>query len=186
MDKVLSAIVEIINSLVSNNESPLYFDGKPVATTDTPHGVRRVFYGDPQQIPSDDFPCISVRPVNSKIVSEGTRTDTWEHVVEVIIIENLRNYSESVPDDPSKVQSLATMMDMMEKTDDNMVKDSTSIVGAMITPLNQRLPYQNSGTKYAAVSVRHDAVDYVFNSSRGFPTFEVVATFTVTAKSDRA
>tara|TARA_R110000868_G_scaffold158026_1_gene385711 strand:+ start:269 stop:826 length:558 start_codon:yes stop_codon:yes gene_type:complete len=185
MDQVITAIVGLINQLVSDNVSPLYFDGIQLpSVTNTPHGVKRVYYGDPQTIARDDFPCIAIRPVATTIVSEGTRTDTKEHKVEIVIIENLKNYSETTPDDANKVQSLYTMMQMMEKAGNNMQTDVTSIVGMLLA--NPRLPYIDNGTKYAAVRVKQESVDYVFNSSRGFPTFEVIGLFTVTARGDRA
>lgn len=185
MNKILTAIVELISALVSDNQSPLYFDGLRLPSiTTTPHGVRAVFFGDPQQIPADSFPVVAVRPVSSRLISEGTRSDTKEHLVEVVIIDNLKNYSSDAPIDPSKVQYLVTMMEMMEKADADQNTSGKSIVGKLLQ--NVRLPYTDSGTKYAAVRVQLESVDYVFNSSRGFPTFEVIALFRVMAIGDRA
>lgn len=185
MNKVLTAIVELITALVADTLSPLYFDGVQLpSVTTTPHGVRRVYFGDPQSIAADDFPAVAVRPVGTKILSEGTRSDTKEHLVEVIIIENLRNYSETTPSDPSKVQSLVTMMEMMEKADTSQNTSGKSIVGKLLA--NTNLPYTESGTKYAATRVQLMSVDYVFNTSRGFPTFEVIALFRVLSIGDRA
>lgn len=183
MNKVLTAIVELITALKNDALSTLYFNTDVL----TPHGVRRVFFGDPQQIESDSFPAVAVRPVGTTIVSEGTKTDTKEHRVEVVLIDNLRNYSAdsiATPIDPAKVQYLVTMMEMMEKTDENQQTSGTSIIGKLLA--NPRLPYTDSGTKYAAVRVQLESIDYVFNSSRGFPTFEVIALFRVTSRGDRA
>lgn len=181
MNKVLTAIVELITYLKdTDSASPLYFS----SVAATPHGLRRVFFGDPQSIPNDDFPAVAVRPVSTTIVHEATRTDDKEHVVEVVIIENLRNYSETTPSDPNKVQSLAQLMSMMEDTDTNQQTSGKSIVGKLLA--NPRLPYTSSGTKYAAIATRLESVDYVFNNSRGFPTFETIAAFRVTSKGDRA
>lgn len=183
MNKVLTAIVELISSLLSTENSPLRF----VDTDTTPHGVRRVFFGDPQQIETDSFPAVAVRPVSSQLVSEGTKTDQKEHLVEVVVIDNLRNYSADNIDatiDPGKVQYLVTMMEMMEEADANQQTSGISIIGKLLA--NPRLPYTDSGTKYAAVRVQLESVDYVFNTSRGFPTFEVIALFRITSRGDRA
>lgn len=183
MNKVLTAIVELITALLSDSDSPLYY----VDLATTPHGVRSVFFGDPQQIETDSFPAVAVRPVSSRITSEGTKTDQKEHMVEVVLIDNLRNYSADSIDtaiDPNKVQYLVTMMDMMESADANQQTSGHSIVGKLLA--NTRLPYTDSGTKYASVRVQLESVDYVFNTSRGFPTFEVIALFRVTSRGDRA
>ena len=185
MQKVLTSIVEMMNDLISDNESPLYFDGKlPPIQTDTPHGIKRVFFGDPQNIGKSDFPAISVRPVNTRVTQEGTRKDMRESTVEIVIIENLRNYSDENPNEPHKVQSLSVMMDMMEIADENQQVSAKCILGKLLK--NPRLPYTDSGTKYAAIATRLDSIDYVFNISRGFPTFEVIASFRVTSQGDRA
>ncbi len=180
MDKVLTAIVALIAELIADNTSPLFFQ----TAENQPHGCRRVTFGDPQQIGKSDFPCVAVRPVGSRILHEATRTDDYEHTVEIVIIDNLRNYSETSPKDPNKVQSLATMMDMMELSDSDQKVSAGSIVGKLLK--NPRLPYQDSGVKHAAIATRLEGVDYVFNTSRGFPTFEVIGTFRVTSKGDRA
>lgn len=180
MNKIITAIVELITALQSDSDSPLYFTN----ITDTPHGARRVFYGDPQQIPNDDFPLVAVRPVSSSIAKEGTKYDQRENLVEVVIIDNYRNYVNDNPSDPNKVFSLETLMNMMEKTGTDQKVSASSIVGKLLA--NPRLPYTESGTKYAAIAVRLQSVDYVFNISRGFPTFEVIASFRITSQGDRA
>lgn len=185
MNLILTAIVQLITALLSDSSSPLYF----TSVASTPHGIRRVFFGDPQQIPNDDFPAVVVRPVSSVVQSEGTRSDRREHRVEVVIIENLRNYSETTPTDPSKVQSLVTMMNIMESSDANQKVSGSSVVGKLLA--NTRLPYtvtvgQATVTRYAAIAVHLEAIDYVFNTSRGFPTFETIAVFRVLSQGDRA
>ena len=180
MDKVLTAIVELMTALVADSSSPLYFTD----VTTTPHGVRSVFLGDPNQIPADDFPTVIVRPVNTVIEKEATKYDQKTHTVEVVIVDNLRNYSESSPTDPRKVQSLATMMSMMEGTNTSQGTSGKSIAGKILA--NPKLPYTSGGTKYAAIATHLESIDYVFNTSRGFPTFEVIAQFRVISQGDRA
>lgn len=185
MNKVLIAIVELMNSLKTNSTSPLYLN--TVTPANTPHGIRRVFFGDPQQIESDSFPAVVVRPAGTRLTKEGTNVDEKEHSVEVVLVDNLRNYSADSIDtaiDPAKVQYLVTMMEMMEKTDANQQTSGVSIVGKLLA--NPRLPYTDSGTKYAAVRTQLESIDYVFNTSRGFPTFEVIALFRATSRGARA
>lgn len=180
MNNILLSIAEMMAALKAHSSSPLYF----TSVASTPHGIRRVFFGDPQQIPMDDFPAIAIRPVGSRVIKEATRKDMREHTIEIVIIENLRNYSETTPTDPSKVQSLVKMMEMMEKADSNQQISEYSILGKMLK--NPRMPYTDSGTKYAAIATHLDSIDYVFNISRGFPTFEVIASFRILSQGDRA
>ena len=181
MDKVLIAIREIITGLVSDSASPLYYNASTAQG-----GIKRVFKGDPAQIPTNEFPCIIVRPVSSSWVGRHTRYDKKEHRVEVIIVANMNTYKDTDPDDAGVVLSLQTMMDMMEKTDNVQSTSAKTIVGVLSA--NPTLPYTIAGplTKYAAVDIKPESVDYVFNSSRGFPTFEVIALFSVTSQGDRA
>lgn len=179
MDKVLTAIREILTALVADSASPLYYH----ATT-APKGIKRVFWGDPAQIPRNEFPCLVIRPVGSTWPKRGTKYDQKVHRVEVIIVANLDTYKDTAPADPGALKSLQTMIDMMEKTDNVQGTSAKTVVGALCARLT--LPYTDSGTKYAAIDVRPESVDYVFNTSRGFPTFEVIALFSVTSQGDRA
>lgn len=182
MDKVLTAIREILTALVADSASPLYFLN--VATT--PKGIKRIYKGDPAQIPADDFPCIVVRPVGSQWVRRMSRYDRKEHKVEVIIVANLNTYKDTNPSDPGIVSALQTMISMMEATNTAQITSAKTIIGALSTVTNLKLPYTDSGTKYAAEDIKPESIDYVFNSGRGFPTFEVIALFTVTSQGDRA
>lgn len=179
MDKVLTAIREIITALVADSASPLYYNASTA-----PKGIKRVFWGDPAQIPRNEFPCVVIRPVGSTWPKRGTAYDQKNHRVEVIIVANLDTYKDTAPSDPGALTSLQTMIDMMEKTNTAQSTSSKSIVGALSARLT--LPYTSSGTKYAAIDLKPESVDYVFNVSRGFPTFEVIALFSVTSQGDRA
>lgn len=179
MDKVLAAFVELITTLVSDSSSPLYFNASTA-----PKGIKRVYKGDPSQIIKDDQPCIIVRPVSSEWEKRMSRYDRKIHMVEVIIVAGMDLYKESTPADPSAPTWLSTMVDMMEDTNTAQSTTAKTIMG--LFGANPKLPYTDSGTKYAAVDTKPQSVDYVFNSSRGFPTFEVIALFRVTSQGDRA
>ncbi len=74
---------------------------------------------------------------------------------------------------------------MMEKSDANQQISGSSIVGKLLA--NHKLPYTvDEATRYAAINVNLEAIDYVFNTSRGFPTFETIAVFRVISQGDRA
>ena len=179
MDKVLTAIRALVTTLVADAASPLYFH----ATT-AKGGIKRVYRGDPAQIPHAEFPCVVVRPVSSSWVKRMTRYDRKEHLVEVIVVMNFNTYKDTDPDDAGVVLAIQTAHDMMESTDTAQKTSAKTIVGVL--EANPTLPYSSSGTKYAAVDLVPVSVDYVFNSSRGFPTFEVIALFRVTLQGDRA
>lgn len=179
MDKVLTSIRELLTALAADASSPLYYN----ASTN-PKGIKRIFRGDPNQIPKDDFPAIVVRPVSSQWTKRQSRYDQKTHQVEVIIVENMNNYKDDSPSDAGSVQSLQAMINMMEGTNNVQSTGAKTIVGCISA--NPLLPYTDSGTKYAAVNTKPESIDYVFNASRGFPTFEVIALFTVTSQGDRA
>lgn len=179
MDKVLTSIRELISTLVADSNSPLYFN----ASTH-PKGIKRVYKGDPAQIPVDEFPCAIVRPASSTWPNRHTRYDKKNHMVEVIIVANMNTYKDVNPSDVGVNAALASMVDMMEMTDTAQKTSAKSIVGMLSA--NPTLPYTSSGTKYAAINCKPESVDYVFNSSRGFPTFEVIALFRVESQGDRA
>ena len=179
MDKILDAIREIITGLAADATSPLYYN----ATTHK-KGIKRVYRGDPAQIAHTEFPCIVVRPVSSRWVKRMTRYDRKEHLVEVIIVANMNTYKDVDPDDSAVVLAVQAANDMMEETDNAQSTDAKTIIGALSK--NSTLPYTDGGTKYAAVDLSPESVDYVFNSSRGFPTYEVIALFRVTSQGDRA
>lgn len=179
MDKVLTAIRALVTTLVSDSSSPLYYN---VSTA--PAGIKRVYKGDPAQIPHAEFPCVIVRPVSSEWVRRMTRYDRKEHIVEVVIVMNFNTYKDTDPDDVGIVLAIQTAYGMMESTNTAQVTSAKTIVGVL--EANPTLPYTDSGTKYAAVDLAPLSVDYVFNSSRGFPTFEVIARFRVTSQGDRA
>lgn len=179
MDKVLDAIREIIEGLVADAASPLYYN-----SVTAKKGVKRVYRGDPAQIPHAEFPCVVVRPVASTWVNRMTRYDRKEHVVEVIIVMNMNTYKDTDPDDVGIVLAIQAAHDMMEATDTAQKTSAKSIVGAISAA--PTLPYTSGGTKYAAIDTVPRSVDYVFNSSRGFPTYEVIARFAATSQGDRA
>lgn len=179
MDKVLDAIREIVTTLVSDSQSPLYYNADTA-----PKGVKRVFRGDPAQIPHSEFPCVVVRPVSSQWVKRMTRYDRKEHTVEVILVMNMNTYKDVNPSDPGVVLALQTAHNMMEQTDTEQKTSAKTIIGVL--EANPTLPYTSVTTKYAAIDLIPVSVDYVFNSSRGFPTFEVIALFKVTSQGDRA
>ncbi len=185
MDKVIEAFVERIRALAANPASPLYYNvASPSAT---PHGIRAVFFGDPDQIPLSDLPAVVIQPDETSYPAGYSRMDKKQHKVEVRIVDNLRNYSESVNQDARKVQSLYTMVQQMEGTDNNQQTLGTTIAGQIrgniIMPYSTSLP---TGAGNAAILVEGPIIQYRFNISRGFPTFEVIGTFTVTSQGDRA
>ena len=179
MDKILDAIREIITGLTTDSDSPLYYN-----STTAKAGIKRVYRGDPAQIAHSEFPCIVVRPVSSKWVKRMTRYDRKEHLVEVIIVANMNTYKNVDPDDSAIVLAVQAANEMMEETDSAQGTGAKTIVGALSK--NPTLPYTNGGTKYAAIDLIPESINYVFNSSRGFPTYEVIALFRVTSQGDRA
>jgi len=171
MDKILTAIVEALTALKNDVTSPVA-------------AAKSVFYGDPDSIPMSDCPAIIARPVRSSWVQGMSRYDRKEHEVEIVIVGNRKNYRESINANERKVLNLATMISMMEQTDTDQKTKITSIVGKMLS--NTILPYTTDGSGVASIDIKATSIDYVFNASRGFPTFEIIGSFTVVSQGDRA
>lgn len=173
MDKILTATVQAMNTIRDDSTSPV-------------SGAKSVFYGDPNEIPSSDCPALIVRPVRSSWTQGMSRYDKKDHQIEIIIVDNYNNYKESSNNNERKVLSLATMIAMMEQTDTNQKTLANTIVGKMLS--NTILPYSSTedGSGNSAIDIQNTGIDYVFNNSRGFPTFEIIASFTVISQGDRA
>lgn len=183
MNRIIEAIKQIIEAAVANSSSPLYFH----ATT-APQGVKIVYFGDPIQIPESCHPAICVQPADTNYEKQGSRYDTKTHLIEIRLVDNIKNYLATSPsNNAKKVMSVYTFAQMMEKSDANQKVNALSICGLMQN--NQTLPYldpENSdaaATAARGVAVR--SVNYVFNTARGYPTYEAICTVEVTSIGDR-
>jgi len=182
MDKVIEAVRQLLVSTVANASSPLYF----LNPTATPTGVKAVYWGDPVKIPESNFPALIVMPLRTRPLRRGTRYDQKTHEFDVRLVYNAKMYMGQAGTDPNKVFSLADAIQKTEAVDAQFRTKVLSVVG--VVQSNPSLPYVNVPAGYPAVACQ-DAqwldTNYVFNSARGFPTFEVVSRFEATVIGDR-
>jgi len=79
MQKVVSAIKQLLEASVADDQSPLY-------------GIKRVFFGDPMIIPESDLPALAIQPMSTDFALRGSRVDQKTHTVEIRLIYNQKDY----------------------------------------------------------------------------------------------
>lgn len=79
MQKVVSAIKNLLDASVANTGSPI-------------HNIKKVFFGDPIVIPEDDLPAIAVQPINTEFEMRGSRYDQKKHTIEIRLVYNQKQY----------------------------------------------------------------------------------------------
>lgn len=182
MNKVIEAITQILEAAVANASSPLYYHA-----SSSPTGVRSVYFGDPIQIPESNHPALVVHPVSTDYVKRGSRYDQKVITVEVKLVDNVKHYLATTPSDSQRVSSVERFGNMIEKVDTSQKTNVLSVCGLIQN--NPKLPYTDPDTA-AAATASQDAqvrrVDYVFNSARGYPTFEAIVLIDVVTQGDRS
>ena len=181
MNRILEAIKQLLEATVANPSSPLYYDAN-----DYKNGIRAVYFGDPLQIPMSSHPALVVHPIGTTYEKRGSRYDQKVHSVEIRLVDNAANYLATTPADGLKVPSVERFGDMIEKSASDQETSSVSICGLIQN--NPNLPYVNAESKEqetAAIDSRVRSVQYVFNSARGYPTFEAIILVEVIAQGDR-
>lgn len=182
MNRIIEAIQQLLEAAVANSSSPLYYH----ATTN-PFGVRSVYFGDPIQVEKSSHPALIVHPVGTSYEARGSRYDRKIHSVEIRLVDNIDNYLATTPADVRKVTTVSRFGDMIEKS--NAAQSVASLTICGIIQNNANLPYldpDNSDAQaYAADDAKIRAVNYVFNSARGYPTFEAIILVDVVAQGDR-
>ena len=79
MQKVVSAIKDLLDASVANTGSPI-------------HDIKKVFFGDPVVIPENDLPAIAIQPINTEFTMRGSRYDQKTHTIEVRLVYNQKQY----------------------------------------------------------------------------------------------
>lgn len=79
MKNAMTAIQQIFKNVVSNPSSPLY-------------GVKKVFFGDPVNIPEVDLPALAIQPISTNYSQRGSRYDQKNYSIEIRLIYNQRQY----------------------------------------------------------------------------------------------
>ncbi len=185
MDKVIEAVRQLLSSAVANPSSPLYFNA--ASPSSTPNGIRAVYWGDPVRIPESNCPALIVHPNTTRPTRRGTRYDQKVHGFDARLVYNAKQYLGQQGTDPNKVFSLEDAIKKTEQVDIAFRTGSLTIVG--IVQSNPTLPYVSVPAGFppnASQDAQWLSTSYVFNSNRGFPTFEVVSTFEATVVGDRA
>jgi len=75
MDKVLSAVKQLLEASVQQSWSPL-------------SDIKKVYYGDPITVALSDCPALIVRPKSTEYVPRGNQYDQKKYNVEVVLVYN--------------------------------------------------------------------------------------------------
>lgn len=79
MQKVISAIKQLLEISTQNNDSPL-------------KDIKKVFFGDPILIPESDLPAITIQPISSDYTMRGSQYDQKNHRIEIRLLYNAKMY----------------------------------------------------------------------------------------------
>ena len=79
MDKVLSAIKQLLEISVNQTWSPLA-------------AIKRVYFGDPISIPLSSMPALIVRPKSTNVEPRGSRYDSKKYNIEIVLVYNQSTY----------------------------------------------------------------------------------------------
>lgn len=170
---VIEAVYQLLQAAIKETDSPLY-------------GVKRVYWGDPLQIPKASQPALIVHPIETRYTKRGSMTDSKAHSVEIRLVDNFENYIPKDTATDSKVPSVQEFIRRMELTNATGKTLGNTIAG--IIQSHQPLMYTDANgvqQKAALTNVARN-INYVFNTSRSFPTFEAILTFDAIVQGDRA
>lgn len=177
MEKVIEAIRQLLVAQVQTASNLL-------------EGVKAVYWGDPIQIPLSSLPALVIQPVATDYVEHHSRDDIKKHTVEIRLVDNIKNYIGSAQNAnadhnlPTKVGSVEKAVQAIEQVSTSHQTAASSVCGVIAQ--NPSLPYTEDDASYLASELAQvRRVDYVFNSARGFPTFEVIVTVDAMVKGLR-
>jgi hypothetical protein len=173
MNNVIEAVVQLLTAAKANGSSPL-------------NTVKSIWWGDPVMIGESDQPALVVHPVSTEYARRGTQYDQKRHTVEIRLVYNVKTFVGRSASNPYKVFSVADAIDKVELLVSQSGTSVLSVCGVIQS--NPTLPYTPEGgdPTVAAQDARVTRVNYVFNSARGFPTFEIIVTMEATVIGDRS
>lgn len=109
MDKVLSAVKQLLEASVQQSWSPL-------------SDIKKVYYGDPITIALSDLPALVVRPKNTEYVPRGNQYDQKKYNLEIVLVYNQSSYYGSYKGTPftiidaSRLAGTATLQTSINHT----------------------------------------------------------------------
>lgn len=177
MWNVIEALVQLLRATVAQTTSPL-------------SNVKAVFWGDPVKIAVSDCPALIVHPVDTSYNRRGSRYDEKVHQVEIRLVYNAAQYMTSGAgvQDARKVYSLEQAIVAVEPTTAGNMSTVYNCVAGLVqaNPVLTYLPKLGATAIVATADAKVRRVNYVFNSARGFPTFEIIVSIEARAVGDRA
>lgn len=73
--------------------------------------VKKVFIGDPAMIPESQLPCIAIVPVSTETNVADTGRDKNTFNIDIVAIENIKNYFGKTPDEMIGIKALVDIME---------------------------------------------------------------------------
>lgn len=177
MDRVLLALQQIISAEVATQawswNGPLKH-------------IKKVYYGDPIQIPEANLPAIAIQPMLTPYVQRWSQYDDKSCSIEIRLVVNRKEYYNDTGSPDDTVLVVKAMVEAFEKT--NAWKDTSHASIAWIIQSNPCLQYtdpQDNILKNACSISRMDQVIYRFSQDRWFPTYEGVGSVICRVIGDR-
>jgi len=167
MDKVIQAIYELMTSASGQSSQPL-------------SGIN-VYYWDPVQIPEQSLPALTIQPISTDYILRGSEYDEKIHTVEIRLVYNQKDFYKTTPTLYNKVYAVQDVIEKTEKTDNSYETINYTI--SWVIQRNMTLPY--TWWYNACQQAKITNISYLFNDSRGFPSYEVVTTVEATVIGNR-
>jgi len=171
MKKVLETLQTLIKSEVSNQISLCEW---PLQT------IRKVYFGDPILIPEIDLPAISIAPKQSAYILRWSRYDQKIFNFEVRIIENKKSFYNKTNPTQDRVDIVEAMIDKAETLSWNEV-----LWTSLCWIIQKNICLSDNDWVRVAENLKVENVNYSFNESRGFPTYEAIISVTCTVVWNR-
>lgn len=159
MKTVLTTLQTLIKTEVA---SQISLNSWPLKT------IKKVYFWDPQLIPENDLPSITISPVRSVYIPRGSKYDQKNFSFEIRIIENKKSFYNKTNPTQDKVDIVEAMIDKAETMSWN------ETLGTSICWIVEKNMTLTVGWVVIAEMLKVESVNYVLNEKRWFPTYESV------------
>lgn len=163
------AIIDAIHAILSDKKDASFFSQ-----------VKRIYEWDPRQVAQNDTPAIIIRPspsTSSSYEKRGSQYNQVEHLIEVVVVYNMKQYYGSTKDEV--VDTVIDMMKMCE-WDWILANKRKSIIWILGENVCLNIDWQNVVQDIGPVSVNYNET-----TDRGFPSYEGVILLRAVKIEDR-
>lgn len=155
MDRVIERIIELLTADVQSSR-----------------GIKQIYNGEPAAIPKASIPSIVVEGKATNIETITTTEDEDTYIIDVIAVLDQRDYMNA---DMNKISGNEFLRKLMEERISGISNELES--DTILKTIRSGLDSDSDFSLRANV-----AINYIFNTTREFPTIEGVLTIEVLSK----